>query len=39
LSDELGMEAVSDVKQRDADLASSGLPLTLDEVVAHARGT
>jgi hypothetical protein len=27
------MEAVSDVEQRDADLASSGFPQTLDEVV------
>jgi hypothetical protein len=29
------MEAVSDVKQRDADVAGSGLPQTLDEVVDH----
>jgi hypothetical protein len=29
------MEAVSDVKQRDADLAGSGLPQTFDEVVDH----
>jgi hypothetical protein len=29
------MEAVSDVKQRDADFAGSGLPQTFDEVVDH----
>jgi hypothetical protein len=29
------MEAVSDVEQRDADLAGSGLPQALDEVVDH----
>jgi hypothetical protein len=29
------MEAVSDVKQRDAHLAGSGLHQTFDEVVDH----
>jgi hypothetical protein len=29
------MKVVSDVKQRDADLAGSGLPQTLDGVVDH----